>query len=108
MFTTVEASTKRSANLGGGKRGEAVELLETLMITPLYPLSAGTIRTLALNSPQEAKECYHIPSDSTLPDVKEGDFLVVDSVEYPIDYVSEWPDPDLPSLHIVVGEVKRA
>lgn len=107
-FCTVRASTKRNTRLGDGERGELFTHLTRLMITPLYPLSGETARTLALNSPREAKECYHLPEQgSELPDVKEGDRLVIAGVEYPIRAVSEWNDPDLPSLHIVVGEIKR-
>jgi len=105
---TVRASTKRNLVLGSGVRGALATYLTRLMITPLYPLSGETAATLALNSPREAKECYHLPEvGSDLPDVKEGDRLVIDGVEYPITAVSEWNDPDLPSLHIVVGEIKR-
>jgi sorbitol-specific phosphotransferase system component IIA len=78
-----------------------------LMITPLWPAGEGTLRTLNLNSPREAKECYHIPAaGDALPDVKEGDYLRVGSTDYPIRFVGEWTDADIPSLHIVVTEVK--
>lgn len=107
-FCRIEASTLRNTNFGYGRRGPAVIYLDSLMITPLYPVSGETVRTLALNSPREMKECYHVPASGVeLPDVKEGDRLVVDSVEYPIDHVAEWNDNRVPCLHIVVGEIKR-
>lgn len=103
----VAASTKRNADLGGGKKGAATTYISSLLISPLYPAGEGTIRTLNLNSPREAKECYHCPGPgATLPDVKEGDFLVVGGVTYPIRFVGEWPDEYEPALHIVVTEVK--
>jgi len=109
MICTVKASTKRNPDLGDGVSGPLEINLKKLMITPLYPVSGETVRTLALNSPREIKECYHVPAcGADLPDVKEGDRLIVDGMEYPISFVEEWPDPHLPSLHIVVAEVKRA
>ena len=104
---TVTASTKRNSDLGGGKKGAATTYLSGLAITPLWPAGEGTLRTLNLNSPREAKECYHCPDgDATLPDVKEGDFLVINSVSYPIRFVGEWTDDSVACLHIVVTEVK--
>jgi len=108
-FCTIQSSTKRNSDLGNGIRGGAVTYLTSLMITPLYPLSGQTVRMLNLSGAQlrETKECFHLPgAGSALPDVREGDRLVLDGVEYPVSYVAEWQDADLPSLHIVVGEIK--
>ena len=106
-FCTVTASTKRTADLGSGRSGNATENLASLLITPLWPLGRQTIQQFAINSPREFKECFHVPVDGgSLPDVREGDMLVVSSVEYPIDYVAEWTDGDIPCLHIVCQEVK--
>lgn len=106
-FCTVEASTKRNPAVAGNKKGAAVTNLSSLLITPLWPVSNETIRTLDLNSPREMKECYHVPApDEALPDVKERDILVIGSDEYPIDHVSEWTDSDVPCLQIIVGQVK--
>lgn len=110
-WCTVTASTKRNADLGSGRTGAAVEELSTLPVSPLWPVSAETQRTLDLNSPREFKECYHVPAavGGTLPDVKEGDILVAGGSEYPIYYVAEWTGinaSDYPSLHIVIQEVK--
>jgi hypothetical protein len=107
-FCTVVSSTKRNSDQGGGKRGPAATHLSSLLITPLWPVSGETVRTFALNSPREMKECFHVPAAGLpLPDVKEGDRLVVAGVEYPIDHVAEWTDNRVPCLHIVVGEIKR-
>lgn len=106
-FLTVTASTKRNQDLGSGRTGSPVTYLASLAITPLWPVSPETVNELALNSPREYKECYHVPSSgTTLPDVKEGDVLVVGSTEYPVSYVGEWTDGSIPTLHIVVQEVK--
>lgn len=106
-FCSVTASTKRNATVAGNKKGAAVTYLASLLITPLWPVSNETIRTLDLNSPREMKECYHCPAPGeALPDVKERDILVVGSNEYPIDHVSEWADDAVPCLQIIVGQVK--
>lgn len=106
-FCTVEASTKRNTTVAGNKKGAATTHLASLLITPLWPVSQQTIRTLDLNSPREMKEAYHCPlPGDELPDIRERDILVVDGEEFPVDFVGEWQDNDIPCLHIVVGEVK--
>lgn len=107
-FCTVTASTKRAEDLGSGRSGAPVANLASLLITPLWPLGPETVRELAINSPREFKECYHVPSGA-LPDVLEGDVLVIGSTEYPIYHVGEWTEissGDAPCLQIVVQEVK--
>lgn len=108
-FCTTTASTKRNTDLTGGKRGPAVANLTSLLITPLWPVSGETVRLLGLTGAQlrELKECFHVPAAGVaLPDVREGDLLVVAGAEYPVSFASEWTDGDIPTLHIVVGEVK--
>lgn len=108
-FCSVTASTKRNPAVSGNKKGAAVTNLASLLITPLWPVGNETIRTLDLNSPREMLEAYHVPAaGDALPDVKERDILVVGSNEYPIDWVGQWTDGDVPCLHIVVGEVKAS
>lgn len=103
---TVTASTKRST--GGNTPATN---LASLLITPLWPLSPQTQSLVELNSPREAKECYHVPTaGGSLPDVAEGDRLVIGSTEYPVLYAAEWTGidaNDIPCLHIVVQEIKR-
>ncbi len=105
-FCTVTASTKRSIN---GDTPTA--WLIGLRITPLWPLSPQTQATVELNSPRESKECYHVPLPRVaLPDVVEGDRLVIGANEYPVLYVAEWTGinaDDISTLHIVVQEIKR-
>lgn len=109
-FCTTTASTKRNVDLGQGRTGEAVEYLATLAITPLWPVSNVTRHMLGLEgSMRELKEAYHVPLEGdALPDVKEGDILVVNSREYPIEHAYEWTDADVPTLMIICQEVKNA
>lgn len=109
VLDTVTASTKRNTDLGGGKHGAAVAHLTSLVITPLYPAASAIVQRLGFTGAQlrEMKECFHLPVvGAAMPDVRERDILTVAGVDYPIAYVAEWPDSILPSLHIVVGEVK--
>lgn len=107
-FCTVTASTKRNASLGSGRTGAAVANLSSLAITPLWPLDGGTVQSLGLDSPREYLMCYHVPAtpQTALPDVQEGDILVVASVEYPVQYVDDWTDGAVPCSRIVVQRVQ--
>lgn len=108
-FCTTAASTKRNSDLGSGRKGAKATYLTSLAVTPLWPASEGTIRTLNLSSPREVKECYHVPVEGdALPDVKEGDDLVIAGVSYPVRFVGEWDGvvPAIKALKIVVTEVK--
>lgn len=109
-FCTVDASTKRRTDLGNNLRGAPISHLSSLLVTPLWSLRPETIETLGISSPREFKECYHVPSGDSLPDVVEGDVLVHGGTEYIIDHVAEWPDLSggIPSLQIVVNEVKNS
>lgn len=105
-FCTVTASVKRNAT-SGNKHTAATTHLASLLITPLWPVGQETIRLLDLNSPRKMKEAFHVPANGdALPDVQERDILVVDGEEYPVDWVGQWTDGAIPTLHIVVGEVR--
>lgn len=105
-FCTVTASTKRNAT-DGNRHTAAEAYLAGLLITPLWPVGQETIRLLDLNSPRKMKEAFHVPAaGDALPDVQEGDILVVDGDDYPVDFVGQWTDGAIPTLHIVVGEVR--
>jgi len=109
-FCTVEASTKRAQVLGGGVRGALVTHVASVQITPLWPLTQETTQIVGINSPREYKVCYHVPiDDAALPDIREGDRLVVASVEYPVHHVSEWADienGETSCLELIVQQVK--
>ena len=105
-FMTVEASVKRNAT-SGNKHTAAATHIASLEITPLWPVGQETIRLLDLNSPREMRECFHAAAaGASLPDVKPRDILVIGAEEFPVDYAGRWTDTDIPTLHIVVGEVK--
>lgn len=107
-FCSVTASTKRNPSAVSGKIGAPVAKLSSLAVTPLWALRPETIQSLGINSPREYRECYHVPTGDTLPDVLEGDVLVHGGTEYIIDSVAEWPDigAGVPCLQIVVSAVK--
>lgn len=109
-FCTVTASTKRNQDLGNNLRGAAITNLASLAVTPLWSLRPETIETLGISSPREYKECFHVPTGDTLPDVVEGDVLVHGGTDYRIDHVAEWPDLSggIPTLHIVVTAIKNS
>ncbi len=108
-FCTVTASVKRNSDLGGGITGEPVTHIASLAITPVWPIQRvdQVQALLELASARELKECYHVPTSTTLPDVKEGDLLVLGTAEYPILHVMEWTDWDVPALQIIVQDVKQ-
>jgi len=138
LFCTTTASTKRASDLSNGRRGTPAEHIAALLITPLWPLSPDTVAVLGLNSPREFKECYFVPVASSynqseswyldsglylnnglyldspqtvtnqLPDVREGDILVVGGYEYPVHAVAEWVDiaGGIPAMQIIVQQVK--
>lgn len=105
-FCTVDASTKRNTTTNG-KTAAASTYLSSLLITPLWPLNQEVTRALGIDSPREFKVCYHVPTGTTLPDVMEADILVVSGTEYPVYYVGEWTDSDIPALEIVVQQLKQ-
>lgn len=106
-FCTVTASTKRAVDEGAGQYSAPVAYLSSLAITPLWPLEGGTITQFAIESPRDYRECYHVPvAGAPLPDVAEDDLLIVSSVEYPVQYIHDYKDSDVPVLHIIVQRVK--
>lgn len=111
-FCTVTASTKRGEGLANGIIGPAIEYLTGVAITPLWPVTAATAESAGLSSPREYKEAYHIPAaGDELPDIVEGDLLVVEGEEYIVESAAEWGDisaTGVPTLQLVVQEVKRA
>ncbi len=107
-FCTVTASVKRNSTVAG-ITGQPVVHLASLLITPVWPMQrVDQVQALSeLASAREMKECYHVPTSSVLPDVQEGDLLVVGANEYPVLHVMEWTDGDVPCLQLIVQEVKQ-
>lgn len=85
-FLTVSASTKRRPAISGGKVGTATTYLAALMVAPIAPIDADLRQRLALETPHELQQSVCDGSK----DVKEGDVLVVGSVEYPIKACEDW------------------
>lgn len=108
-FCTVTASVKRNVTTLG-VTAEPTTHIASLAITPIWPIanmSTYVQKIVDMASNRELKECFHIPESTTLPDIKEGDLLVVGSDEYPILNVQEWTDREVPCLQITVQEVKQ-
>lgn len=105
---TTAASTKRPPALSGGKVGEPIAQLPSLLIVPLMPVSAETANTTRLDSPRTSFETFAFPgADNINLDVQNGDLLVVGSTEYKIVAVGEWERPNDGSfLHLVVEKLK--
>lgn len=101
---TVTASTKRSPAVSGGKVGAPVTNLASVLVVPLLPLNSALVEEAQLKNPREHKLTYAFANSSnTLPDIAEGDILVISSVEYLINYVKEYERPTEGSyLEIIV------
>lgn len=107
-FMTARVTILRNEDLGDGRTGEPAEYLDDLPMTPLWPVGTETINLLELNSPREFKECFHtVEAGEDLPDIREGDILETEAGEqFPVAAVNEWIDDDIPTLHLVVQQVK--
>jgi hypothetical protein len=88
---TMAASTKRPPAASGGKVSQPVTHLVGLLIVPPLPADREMVEQAELRNPREAKVTYIFPTGAALPDVVEGDLLVVGSTEYLINLVKEWP-----------------
>lgn len=108
QFCTVTASTMRNQSTSLTQVGEHEPYLAGLQITPFWPVNTEIVDMTGIGeSPHEIKECYHVPADgSQLPDIQEGDVIVVEDKRYPVSFVAEWGDPighgHIASLHIIV------
>lgn len=107
--TFLTASTKRPPAVSGGKVGAPATNLSRVSIVPLLPATADLAQEAQLKNPREGKVTYIFPSDgeNTMPDVVEGDLLVVSGVEYLIHMVKEWQRPsDGNYLEVLVTQRK--
>lgn len=105
---TVTASTKRSPAVSGGKVASPATHLASVLIVPLLPVGQDLIQEASLQNPREAKVTYvFADEDNVLPDITEGDLLVVSGTEYLVNYVKEYPRPTVGSfLEILVLQRK--
>lgn len=101
---TITASTKRPPALSGGKVGSPATHLRSVAILPLLPASQELALEGQLRSAREGKMTFAFADgDNELPDILEGDLLVVSGVEYPVKMVKEWERPETGSyLEILV------
>lgn len=107
-FCTEIASIKRNITTVGITAAPTTHIA-SLAITPIWPIARmDQVQAFAeLASARELKECFHVPLTAVLPDVKEGDLLTWNSIEYPVLGVQEWTDREVPCLQIIVQEVKQ-
>lgn len=109
-LATATADTTR---INSGKTAQETNL-EDVKILPLLPVTAETIEMMGLNSPRESKETFTYSHEHTdggqtvdqLPDIQEGDRMIVGGTNYKVDRVAEWNDGTYDFRHVVVQEVK--
>lgn len=117
QLATVTASTKRSPQVSGGKRGARATHLEGVSIVPLMPASRDTLQHPVFEGQaMELWETYaesHQHTDDSVsvtqvPDIRQGDLLTVDSTDYHVKFVGNWPAASGMGayLQIVVEEFK--
>ena len=100
-LATVSDSTKRSGGIVNGLEvGYAVEIA-ALKCTPLDPVQPEIAQAAGL-SWHEVLETFVDGGE----DIKEGDVLVVATVEYPIRAVSDWDWKGTDYLHLIVEQIK--
>ena len=73
--------------------GDMEPWLANVRVTPVYALSKGNVDFIDGASPNEVKECYHVPlAGADLPDIKKGDVITIGARDYPVSYVQRWED----------------
>lgn len=116
-MATVSCSTKRNPDVADGKRGARATHLKDVSIVSLMPASTQTLRHPAFQSlAVELWETFthsheHTDDGETVtqvPDIHQGDVLVVGGEDYYVQFVGEWPATSYTDayLHIVVQEHK--
>lgn len=104
-LATATASTKRNPAPVAGKIGAAVTHLTGLKVVPPLPVSAETAGRFGLNSPRESKVTYIDALGDVLPDVREGDQLIIGAATYLVQAAGEWSGT-LSVLEVILSEVK--
>jgi hypothetical protein len=97
-MATNTASTKRSGLTSGFATN-----LTNLKCLPLMPVDAEMRKRLDLNTPHVVYDTYL----HGVTDIKRGDHLVINSVEYPIRSVAPWPWPPETFIHLVVEDLSN-
>lgn len=104
-LATSTASTKRNPTPVGGKVGSPVTYLTGLKIVPPLPVSSEVAGRFQINSPRESKVTYIDAIAGVLPDVREGDQLIIGSTTYHVQAAGEWPG-SASVLELILSEVK--
>lgn len=87
MLARVTASTKRDPAIVDGKIGDPEAHLSSVKIFALAPLDQQT--RVLLNLTAYAGELWQTFTRET--DIREGDILTVNSTDYPVRAVGDWP-----------------
>lgn len=101
-FATVTASTKRSPGVTSGLEGAFVVSIASLKCLPLDPVNSEVmlgIEGLAFH------EVLQTSVEGGL-DIKEGDLLVVATVEYPVRSVADWNWKGTDFVRLIIEQVK--
>lgn len=93
---TIEVDTKRALSLASGHE----PYLYGLPCTRFAPLDAQTKQRLIVNTPNVTWQTFF----QGALDIKKGDLLVKDNIEYPVLYVEAWPWLDNSTRLMVVIE----
>ena len=97
FLADTKANTKR-ATLSAG----FAAYLYDLPCLPLAPVDSATQQRLDLKTPHVIYETYFQGE----PDVKKGDVLVIDDVEFPVKQVVRWPWLNDVRLHVIVEDLR--
>lgn len=102
-MATVTATLKRPPEMVNGQRGEPVAVDGwTAQVLPLMPVDARTVQVAGLETPVGLYQTF-AQGDV---DIRAGDVLVVNGVEYPVRWVGFWPFEAVTTVQIVVEEVR--
>lgn len=88
--------------MASGKRGGVAANLTGIKCLPLMPIEPEVAETINVDLPYELKETY---VDGTL-DIVEGDQFIVNSIEYAVRAVGEWPWRGATYLRLFCEEIK--
>lgn len=97
-LATIQASTKRASLTTG-----FAAYLYDLPCLPLAPLDAQTQQRIDLKTPHVTFQTYF----QGQPDIRKGDLLVINEVEYPVKYVAPWPFGNDTRLHVVIEDLRN-
>lgn len=99
-MATKTANVKRST-MTAGVGATPVNVLTSLKCTPLDTVSAETQTRLKLDSAYELKQC----SFQSGYDIRKGDLITIDGVDYPARAVESYDWRDTTYLRVVVEKI---